>query len=376
MTSRSTDRTDRPSALIIGGGIIGCAAALELTKAGFQCTVTEKNTMGCEASSAAAGMLGAQVETHYPGPFYDLCRASLHQYEDWVAEIKEISGIDPEYIAKGILRVAFTEEDERELRSRLPWIKDAAWMDPASLRSMEAALPEDIRGGFYLEKDHQLQPTALTAALKGALLHLGCRIHENTPTYRLLLENGRVIGAITSSGPMVADVTIVAAGAWSTALTEPIGLSMPVFPVKGQCLSVRPETPLTRHTVFTQGCYIVPKQDGTALIGATQHEAGFDKQASFGTIAELYARASRLLPGISEAAFVRTWAGLRPGTKDGLPYLGTCSHLPGFIAATGHYRNGILLAPVTGVLVKQLALGEQTLLDLSPYSPDRQLLTV
>ncbi|CAG7657320.1 glycine oxidase ThiO [Paenibacillus allorhizosphaerae] len=373
--NQTTAAGAQPSALIIGGGVIGCAAAYELGKAGFRCTVLDKGGLAQEASTAAAGMLGAQVETHQPGPFYEMCRASQRMYTEWTDELEQASGISVQYRAEGILRAALTAEDEQELRSRLAWIREAEWLEPSEMLRLESELSPDIHGGLHLPADHQVQPVWLAEALKAALVNQGCRIREWTPAIRLLSEpgTGRVTGVQTSEGPLYADLTVLAAGAWTPALTEPIGLSLPMFPVKGQCISVRTDAPLIRSTVFTKGCYIVPKLDGSYIIGASQLEAGFDKRIHVQTIAELHAKAVELLPRMAEAEFVRTWAGLRPGTRDALPFLGVWDEAPGLVFATGQYRNGILLAPVTGRIVKQLALSEQPFLDLAPYAPSRVL---
>lgn len=374
MPNHDQDRSnvsDRPAAIVIGGGIIGCAAALELIKAGFACTVLDQGALMQEASTAAAGMLGAQVETHEPGPFYKLCRHSQELYRPWTEELEELTGITAEYVAEGILRVALDEEDEAQLRSRLSWMRGAQWLSAEQIRAAEPMLAPEVRGGLMLERDHHIMPTALAGALRAALVKLGCRIREWTPAYRLLQHQGRIAGVQTAEGPLYADVTVLAAGAWAPVLTEPLGLKLPVFPVKGQCISLRPEAPLNRSTLFAKSCYIVPKRDGTALIGATQLEAGFDKRTDAEAVAKLYRKACALLPAMRDAAFVRTWAGLRPGSRDGLPFIGTWPGAPGLIFAAGHYRNGILLAPGTGLLVKQLALGEQPALDLTAFAPGR-----
>ncbi|MCZ8518118.1 glycine oxidase ThiO [Paenibacillus caseinilyticus] len=369
---RSTHQ-GRPSALIIGGGVIGCAAAYELGEAGFACTVLDKATLGSEASTAAAGMLGAQVETHRPGPFYELCRISQGMYKSWTDRLEETGGVSTEYIPHGILRAALTEADELELRGRLSWIRDARWCTPGELRELEPEISPAVRGGLHFPADHQVHPVALARSLKAALQRQGCTIREETPVFRLLREQagGRITGVQTAEGPFYADVVVLAAGAWSAALTEPLGLTLPMFPVKGQCISVRPQAPLTRATLFTQGCYIVPKADGTCLIGATQVEAGFDKRSSAAVVGELHGKAAALLPRLSDAEFLSTWAGLRPGTRDGLPFMGIWEEAPGLIFATGHYRNGILLAPAAGRIVRQLAEGEAPLLDLAPFAVDR-----
>ncbi|MEK8126453.1 glycine oxidase ThiO [Paenibacillus filicis] len=365
-------RGDRPTALIIGGGVIGASSAYELGKAGFACTLLDKGGWSQEASTAAAGMLGAQVEIHQPGPFYDLCRASLAIYRGWAEELEDAGGIPVQYIPEGIVRAAMTADDEHELRSRLPWMQDASWLTAEELLRIESELSPGILGGLHLPEDHQVHPVWLAKSLRAALARQGCLVREWTPATRLLTDcTGSVCGVATPEGELRADLVVLAAGAWSSPLTEPLGLKLPIFPVKGQCISVRTDAPLIRSTVFTKGCYIVPKSDGSYIIGATQEQAGFDKRAHVSTIAGLYEKAAALLPRIADAEFVSTWTGLRPGTEDELPFLGTWEHAPGLIFATGHYRNGILLAPVTGKVVASLALGAAPELDLAPYAPGR-----
>jgi glycine oxidase len=361
------------SAIIVGGGIIGCTIAWELTRSGIHCTLIDKGALNQEASTAAAGMLGAQVETHHPGSFYELCRLSQRLYRDWSHEVNRISGISPQYIEEGILRAALTYEDEQELKSRLPWIQDAEWLSAADMLALEGGLSPHIRGGLRFAQDHQIHPVHLAKALQAGLHKLGCEIREWTPVLSLIERQGRIEGVQTAEGQLFADHVIVCAGAWGSSLTEPIGLQLPLFPVKGQCISLRTEGPVIRSTVFTKGCYIVPKMDGSMTIGATQEEVGFNKRCHISAVSELYTKAVQLLPGLDQAELVNTWAGLRPGTRDGLPLLGTSIQAPGLTIAMGHYRNGILLAPATGRLIKQQLLGERTDMDLTPFSPDRLL---
>lgn len=363
----------KTSAIIVGGGIIGSAIAADLIRAGIRCTLVEKGALLQEASAAAAGMLGAQVEIHRPGAFYELCRYSQQLYRKWTEELEELSGVSPQYIDQGIVRIAWNEEDENELRSRLPWIQDAQWLEADEFRELEPALSSHIRGGLHFPMDHQVQPVQLAHTLQAALRKLGCDIREWTPVFSLIERGGRVVGIRTAEGELYADHVILCAGAWSSALTEPLGLKLPMFPVKGQCISIRPPAPLIRKTVFTKGCYIVPKKDGTMIVGATQEEAGFDKRCLVSAVGALHAKAAALLPALEQAELVSTWAGLRPGTRDELPFIGSSSKAPGLLFATGHYRNGILLAPGTGKLMTQLVLGQSPDRDLAPFAPDRVL---
>jgi len=362
--------TARESAIVVGGGIIGCSIAYELTKRGFAVTLLDKGGLNEEASTAAAGMLGAHVEIHEDGPFYELCKESQRLYRPWTEELYELTGISPQYTPEGIVRAALTEDDESELRGRLPWI-GCSWLSADEIRALEPALSPNVRGGLYFESDHQIHPLHLARSLQAALQLSGCRVMPWTPALGVIRENGRVCGVRCPQGPLYADRVIVTAGAWGGELLEGAGLKLPLFPVKGQCFAVRPASLPIRKTAFTQGCYIIPRQDGTLTIGATQLEVGFDKQPTAAGIAAVYAKAEALLPCVKDAAFLKTWAGLRPGTPDGLPYIGGVAGAPGLIVATGHYRNGILLAPVTAKLIGQLTSGETPSTDLAPYTPER-----
>lgn len=359
------------SVIVIGGGIIGCSIAFDLAKKGISVIVIDKGALCKEASTAAAGMLGAQVEIHHPGPFYELCKLSQRLYPEWARELHEFSGVSPQYIGKGILRVALTEEDEAELKSRFPWIDGGEWLTYSQAREIEPGISEAVRGGVYFAKDHQIHPLHLAKALRSALHKLGCAIKEWTPALRLIVNGGQVVGVKTTDGDMYADQVVLSAGSWSGSLLEPLSLRLPVFPVKGQCISVRVDKPCITSTVFAKGCYIVPKLDGALTIGATQEEAGFNKKTTIADISLLHQKAAAVLPALQDAEFVATWAGLRPGSPDGLPFIGQLTDAPGLTIATGHFRNGILLAPVTGRLIAELLTGEPVSVDLEPFAPTR-----
>lgn len=359
-------------AAIAGGGIIGLSVAYELAKTGRKVAVVDRGPLHGEAVSAAAGMLGAEAESHHGGAFFEMCKWSRGLYRSWAEELKDRSGVSIEYVPEGIIRAALDEADEAELLARAAWNSEAEWLSPEEIVRMEPEVASgELRGGYYFRHDHQVHPLRLATALRRACAALDVAFHEDRPVTSLLKEGNRVTGLQTSAGPIFAQQTVVAAGSWSSSLLSPHGIDLPVFPVKGQCYSVAPEKPLTRRTLFVQGCYLVPKMDGTIWVGATQEEAGYDKTPTVGAMAALHAKAVRLLPAMERARFVRTWAGLRPGTPDGLPWIGFVPGVDGLLVATGHYRNGILLAPATGRLVKELASGEPCSFPIDHCSPAR-----
>jgi glycine oxidase len=318
-------------------------------------------------------MLGAQVESHHDGPFYELCKASRDLYHEWTEELERISGCSVEYIARGILRVALTETDEAELRSRLPWLgPDVRWNTRAELLALEPALSNEVRGGIFFANDHQVQAPKLAKALHAALLRLGVRIIEHTEVESwLFTDNRQVRGVQTLDQTITCEQLVVAAGAWSPALLEPFGIRLPVQPVKGQCYAVRPPSPIIQHTVFTKGCYIVPKLDGSFIIGATEEQSGFDKSINPNAVDIIQQTAMQLLPQLAQASFERTWTGLRPGSADGMPFLGKAPHWNNVFIAAGHYRNGILLTPITARIMSYLLTKKPSPIDLQPFAIDR-----
>lgn len=361
--------------VIIGGGVIGCSVAYSLGKRGVRSLILEKGAAGQEASSSAAGMLGAQVETHAPGPFVDLCVASRQMYRNFAEELLGLTGIPLQYNDAGILRIALTEADRKELLVRKQWQQElgetAEWLSMEDCRELEPALSSDILGGLHFSNDHQVNNRQLARALASAVRNQGSTLLEGTEVYEILVENDRVAGVKTNEGTIYASQVIIAGGAWSTKLLANLGVNLPVYPVKGQSYAVEAFPMPFKHTLFTDGAYLVPKSDGSIIVGATEEEAGFCKKVSLNAIAGIDEVACRLVPALKKASLVRTWAGLRPATPDKLPYLGAIKSIKGLTAATGHFRNGILLTPITGELIADSLTGKTPMLDVTPFSPMR-----
>ncbi len=369
-------RESETHTLVIGGGVIGCAIAYECAKQGLAVTLLDKGTIGSEASQAAAGMLGAQVESHHDGPFYELCKASRDLYRTWTDELEQISGCSIDYIANGIVRVALTETDEVELKGRLPWFGDGVkWQTREQLLTLEPTLGEEVRGGIYFADDHQVHAPKLSEALHAALRTLGVRMIEHADIEQWLLDEqqSHVRGVQLADETIMSTQTVIAAGAWSQSLLEPFDLHLPIQPVKGQCYAVRPQKPVIGHTVFTKGCYVVPKLDGSLVIGATEERSGFDKSINPDAVDTIQQTVIKLLPELARATFERTWTGLRPASADGMPFLGKAPRWDNLFVAAGHYRNGILLTPITAKLMSALLLGQPTTIDLKPFAVDRLL---
>lgn len=340
--------------LIIGGGIIGCALAERLSREGLRVTLLERGLIGREASWAAAGMLAPQSEMEHAGPYLDFCLASRRLYPEVVERIAAATSIDPQYRTEGMLYAAMTEEDEKRLLDRVAWQRplgmgvDVLSADEAL--QAEPALSERLRLAVHFHEDHQLDPRLMTQGYAVAARQHRARLLDYSPVSRLIREGGRVVGVESVGERFLAGTVVLAGGAWS-GLVPDLEPAVPVYPVKGEVLLLQAESPLFRHTLHSTSIYLVPRYDGRVVVGATEeHGAGFDKNVRAGAVHALLERAFALAPALESAALVDTWAGLRPGTPDRRPIFGP-SGIPGLELCTGHFRNGVLLAPLTARLM-------------------------
>ncbi|HEY8369121.1 MAG TPA: glycine oxidase ThiO [Thermodesulfobacteriota bacterium] len=362
----------RPDVVIAGAGIIGSALALELADAGRRVTVVDRAEPGAGASSAAAGMLVPQGETAAAGPFLDLARASLPLFEPLAARLRDRTGVDVELRQPGLLRVALDEGEAAHLAETAARRRadgdDARWLDAAEARRLEPALSPRVLGALHDPTPWQVDNERLTRALADLARDRGVEFRLGAAVTGLSREGERVTGLETEAGPLPAGVTVLAAGAWSARLAATLGLVVPVRPVKGQMIETRLPVGRLHALVWTADAYLVPRAAGRVLVGATVEEAGFDTRVTLGAVASLARAACDGVPALADAGVVRAWAGLRPGTPDGLPILGAVPGLSGLVLATGHFRNGILLAPITARLLADLILDGRTSPLLAPFT--------
>jgi glycine oxidase len=349
-----------PDVLVLGGGIIGLAAARELALRGLRVEVVERLPAGAEASLAAAGMLSPFSEAIAPGPFLEICRASRDLWGPWVAALEEETGLTVDYDTSGSLLVALGEEDEAGLDQAVRSARDlgepADEIDIAALRHRVPDITPAVRRAVHLAGEHRVDNVQLCAVLALAARKLGVTIHYDSEVERV--ERRQPEGAVLIHGRhwrKEARMLVLAAGAWSGLIPELPPL--PLRPVRGQMLLLGGVEWPWRGIVRQGHLYVVRRGATGLLVGATVEEAGFDKHNTVEGVEDLLAFARRLLPGIGGHRLESLWAGLRPGTPDGLPILG---RIPGWpvLAATGHFRNGILLAPWTAREVARLAFGE------------------
>jgi len=358
--------------LILGGGIIGLAAAREATRAGLSVRLLERDRPGCEASSAAAGMLGAQVEADGPGPLLELALAGRDLYPDFIAGLRAECEIDPGYLDHGTLVVARHPSALESLREQERFQRAAGWtlerLDGDEVRRLEPSLSGEILAGLYFRRDGSVDNAALVRALASAAIRSGVALHAGLPASRLIIEGGAVHGAEAGGRRFTAGAVLIAAGAWSGDVVGEGLQPLPTHPVRGQILSLAAAAP--RQIVVDDACYLVPRGNGRVLVGSTMEEVGFDRRITAEGIAGLAAAASALVPALAEAPILSGWAGLRPATGDGLPAIGPGA-LPGLYYACGHLRHGILLAPITARLIVRLLRGEPPGHDLTAFDPRR-----
>ncbi len=358
--------------IIIGGGVIGCSVAYHLARAGVNVTVLERTGIASGASGVAAGMLTAVPEHVQKGPQFDLALASLKMYPDTLKAIHEASGIDPEYIQAGTLRLAFTEQEEEQLKATIPQIRnviEADWVSGDDVRQTEPLLSPEVRGAVYTPSERQVRSARLTQAYAQAAGHHRARFRIGELAAGLTWQGARVTGVRLGDGShLSSDHVVIAAGPWSGFLTEGLGVTIPVRPVRGQIISIhRMPRPLSM-CIYHNHEYLTPKVDGTVLVGATYEEAGFDLRVTTQAAHHLLGVAPRLAPELADAQVTELRVGLRPGSPDGSPILGPVPGWEGLSVASGHYRSGILLSPITGLLIAESITQGTTSISLEPFS--------
>jgi glycine oxidase len=345
-----------PDVVVIGGGVIGLGIAWRCAQRGLQVTVVDP-APGSGASSAAAGMLAPATELHYgEQALLQLNLDSARRYPEFAAELAAASGQDVGYRASGALVAAWDDADLASLRDLQSFGSSLGLatelLTSREIRRREPALASAVAGGLYAPDDHAVDNRRLHAALLQAVRISGGELRRER-VVALETSAARVTGVRTESEHAIsADTVVLAAGAWSDQLPDPGGVALPpIRPVKGQTLRLRvPGPPLLRHvirgTIKGSPVYLVPRDDGELVVGASSEEVGFDLEPRAGAVYELLRDAQSLVPLLGEVQFVEVSTGVRPGSPDNAPIIGPSSN-PGLVLATGHYRNGILLTPVT-----------------------------
>jgi len=358
--------------IVVGAGIIGCSVARELAIRGLRVLALDRQEPGKEASWAAAGMLTPAAESSEARPLVPLASTSLSLYSEFVEQIEQSSGMNTDYRRDGALEVFFGDDAEERLREWLTGVRAAGFRpEPLSrqeLRGMEPALANDAVAGAYLPDEGAVDNRLLSAAVARAAQRAGVDFRAGEEVLRVLSRGGRVARVETRRGGFSARHVVLAAGSY-TAQIEGADRYAPTIPARGQMAALRPQSMPLRHVVRGPS-YLVPRGDGRLLVGATVEHAGFEKALTAAGIGRLLSDAVRMVPGLAAAPVIETWCGLRPDTPDHLPILGPCD-VDGLWFATGHYRNGILLAPATARALGEWILEGRTTLPVDGFSPMR-----
>ena len=356
--------------VIVGAGLIGLAIALELAERGASVRVIEAREPARAASWAGAGMLAPYTESSTSAEFDAFCADSLARYPAFAARLRERAGVDPYLRLDGILEVAFDRPAEERLRAGVAARRarglSARFLERDEARSLEPVLGAATRGASLCDDEGHVDNRRLGRALVAACGALGVRIEAGAGEVALEADERRILGVRGPEGFVPAVAVVNAAGAWAAGLAGvPAHARVEVVPVKGQMLALAMPKGLVRRALWVPGAYVVPRDDGRLLIGATVEAAGHDTRVTAQGMRTLLDAALGALPALRDLTVAETWAGLRPGTPDGLPYIGETA-LAGYYVAAGHFRNGILLAPATAALVADVLEGKPGIAAFSP----------
>ncbi len=362
-----------PDVIVIGAGIIGATCAWRLSQAGLKVTVLERSATGSEASQAALGVLTFHARPQFPEPLLVLCRHSREYYPSVIDELAEVTGERVDYREAGQLMVAPFDADLPELeeaeRANRELGLEVERASPEEVRLLEPHLNPDLASALYYPGDAWVDNTALTFAIVKAAQSAGARIERANVT-SIEMGNGRAGGVQAGGETYQSEWIVLAAGCWSGQI--PGVPDLPVVPRRGQAFAV--EGALIRRVVHSPRAYMVPKGDIQTMLGATVEDVGFDTANTLGGLRDIASKSLEMSAKLESCTFDGAWAGLRPGTPDEIPVIGPFEQIPNLIVASGHFRNGILLAPLTARLVRDHLTGSDPVPDLAPFSPNRAAL--
>jgi glycine oxidase len=363
---------------IIGGSIIGCLTAWRLAQRGAEPIIVERGRIGHESSWAGAGILCPIQPWLYPDAFTRLIEASLALYPDLQNELQSHTGISPQWLKSGLIVPFFPDDAVNHRQVAIDWSNRFGWrveqLDARQAKEAEPALADDVQSALLWPDVGQVRNPRLLKALRALLQSEGVEIRGQTEVEGLIEKAGRVCGVhFTDESILEADAVLLAAGGWSGVLGEQFGISLPVKPVKGQIILLKSQPGRLTHIVKHDRAYFVPRQDGRILVGASMESVGFKRG---NTVVEMHGLLNgllRLTPQLAHEQIEHQWMGFRPGTPDGLPFLGPIHEKPGLWVASGHYRNGVALAPITAEIMSGWMLGKQPDMDMTCFLPNRSV---
>jgi glycine oxidase len=359
--------------IIVGGGVIGLSIARELAIHGRSVLVLDRGNPRDATSWAAAGMLAPQSEADGSSPLFNLCLVSARLYRDWVDQLHEESGVDPEYADPGLLVVASTDDAMCRLQRTLEWQRALGlrveFLSADEAIRLESRLTLPLKGALLMPDECQVTPRRLLEALTGACSVKRVEIRTGVRVLELEKANGRVTGVRTATDHFAAPHVVVASGVRSAEI-EGLVPPIPVSPRKGQILSLAGERPTFSRMIRWDHAYVVPRRGGELIVGATNEDAGYDRSITPAGVGVLLSSAQQISSHLANLPITEIWTGLRPATPDSLPVIGRAG-IEGLVYATGHYRNGILLAPITAVSVASIMDNRPASVALEAVAPSR-----
>ena len=362
--------------VVVGGGVIGCFIAYELSKAGLEVVVVEKGQVGAEASSAAAGLLVPLHMAEEERALFELHLASTKMFPTFVPELEEETGVSVEYIPSGILRVALNEEEETARLSQFQKLGETFGMaitrlDAAELHSLEPELAPAVCGGIFSHDEAYINNGRLVFALARGASVRNVRFLEGCLATGVKRTNGRFSALQTNEGEISAGHLVIATGAWSRVFCEALDMTIPVAPARGQMLAVTTIQRLLQRPINSSNGALVPRADGSVHVGATVEHVGFDKRNTPEAIADLLERGTAIVPALSDGRVERMWSGFRPFCEDGLPVIGGLPRWENVSVATGHFTMGITGSPITAKIIKELIVDGHWDQSMEIFSPTR-----
>jgi glycine oxidase len=365
--SPSLSRAKTFDVVIVGGGIIGLLAARELQLAGASVAIVDRGPIGRESSWAGGGILSPLYPWRYPEAVTRLAAWSQQAYPQLVQELLQKTGIDAEYQRSGLL--IFPEKDRN---SAVKWSENHGnsieLVHVTDAAALQPGLTSDGNSWLWMPGVGQVRNPRLISAISALLLKEGVEFIENSAISNFIIESGRFRGLESESGSLQAGQCLVASGAWSGGLIQQLGLSVPIEPVQGQMLLLKGSPGLLRRIVLKDSHYLIPRVDGRILVGSTLEHVGFAKKVTDTARQELLAAATDIFPELLAKTEIETqWAGLRPGSPEGIPYIGPHPDIEGLYLCSGHFRNGFVLGPASARLVAEVMLQQRPILDTAPY---------
>jgi glycine oxidase len=359
--------------IVIGGGIIGCAVGYEIARRGSRVRIFDGRVVAAGATQASAGILAPYIEGHERGPLFRMGLRSLAMYDGFVRSVVADAQAPIDYRRTGSLEIAADAQHAEALSATADAAGSAglAWLSVDEARRLEPALPPSIGGALLSPMHGYVAASALTEALVWAALRRGAEIETGRHIHAIEPRADRVAVIADDGETWTASAVVVAAGSWSGTLEGADPGARVVRPVRGQLIRLGWHGAPMSHVLWGKECYVVPWQDGTLLVGATIEEVGYDERTTAAGVRDLLDAVCDLLPDAWGASFLDARAGLRPATSDGLPLIGRSATMPGLVYATGHYRNGVLLAPLTAAIVADLVLDDRHDPDLVATAPSR-----